>query len=127
MAITLTTPITNANTTRLIIQDVHAFDNTSTMTVTLELRTTAGTDNIVSSRTVVIRNGTSDRVSKGTLSANMRLDEQLLYEPNAVATATGYTDAINAWRGQTTAAARKTALEAQMLTAGTIHSSLTGT
>lgn len=127
MPITLTTAIVNPNGTRLIIQDVHPNDVNSTMTVTLELRTPSGTDHVVSSRTITIRNGVSDRVSRAVLTASQRLEDWLLYEPNVLTTATGYTDAIAAWRGGTTAAGRRTALETQMLAAGTIHSSLTGT
>ena len=127
MPITLSVAITNPNGTRLIIADVHPNDVNSTMTVTLELRTPPLTDHVVSSRTITIRNGASDRISRATLTASQRLEDWLLYEPNVLTTATGYTDAITAWRGGTTAAGRRTALEAQMLSAGTIHSSLTGT
>lgn len=128
MAINLTVPFNVNNGGRLLVFKVAPDDEAAQMGVTLQMRTSvAAGDLVISETTIIIRNGTSDRVSRGTLSAGQGYVGALLYEHSALSTPTGFTDAINAWRGGTSTANRKTALETQMLSAGTIHASLTGT
>ncbi len=128
MSINLTTPFNVNNGARLLVFKVDVRDDDSELTVTLQLRTSvASGDIVVSECALIIRNGASDRISRGTISPGQSYASALLYEPRAVSTPTGFTDAVNAWRGGNSPSNRKVALEAQMLAAGTIHSSLTGT
>lgn len=128
MAINLTTPFNQNNGTRLIVIRVDPRDEDQEMTVTLQMRSSvASGDNVVSEATIVIRNGVSDRVSRATLSAGQPYSMALVPESRVLSTATGFTDAMAAWKGGSNNTGRKAALETQMLSAGTIHSSLTGT
>ncbi len=127
MPINLTTPVAITNGTRLVIADVNPNDAAQSMSITYELRTAPATDLLISTATIVIRNSTSDRVLRGAPPVGAGVQAFLRTELNAVATPTGYTDAINAWRGQATAAARRNALDALGLSAGWVDSSLTGT
>lgn len=128
MSINLTVPFALGNGARLLVLKAEPHDEIAEMTVSLQMRTSvAGGDIVISDVALVIRNGVSDRVSRGVLSAGQNYAGALLYEPRALTTATGFTDAMNAWRGGNSNSNRKVALETQMLAAGTIHSSLTGT
>jgi hypothetical protein len=129
MSITLTTPYALPSSgTRLLITSVRVDDDQQQGFATIELRSAPGTDYVISSQAVVIRNGLSDRVRRNVSPpAGTRIDEALALEQSAVSTPTGYTDAVAAWRGGATPAARRSALEAVALAAGWIDASLTGT
>lgn len=127
MPITLTTPYVIPNGTRIVIGRVHPDEDTEIMTIVIELRTPPATNHILSFRTLMIKNGQCDVVSRATLGANQQVADLLLYQPGVLSLSTGFTDAMNAWRGSASASNRKAALEAWCLSSGVIHSSLTGT
>ncbi len=128
MPITLTVPYTWPNGTRLVIATVNPNDDDSVLTVVIQLRTPPASDHVGSEAVLKIRNGLCGRVSRNTnLGVLGRWNGWLVYEPNVLTVATGYTDAMNAWKAGATPAARRTALETHMLSVGYIHSSLTGT
>jgi hypothetical protein len=129
MALTLTTPFTLANGTRLIITSARPDDDAQILNVSFELRTTVpGGDLVISRKEVSVRNGVSDRIKRNAApAAGTMLFDLLLFEQQVLSTPTGYTDAINAWRAAATPAARRAALEALGLTAGWIDASLAGT
>lgn len=127
MSLTLTTPLSLPNGTRLLISHVDVDDDNSVMNVTFQMRSPVATDLLVSQRVIQVRNGLSDRLSRGGMPPGSSYDTGLVVTPGVQSTPTGYTDAINAWRGGATANARKTALETLGLSAGWIDSTLAGT
>lgn len=130
MPITLTTPFVLQNGTRLVFGKFDFNDETQVMTVPMELRTPPATDAPVARYVLTITNGTCSLLSRQASPAvGLGIDDPTRYIVQSTRTvATGYTDAMTAWRGATnTSSGRKTAMEAHMLSAGHIDSSLTGT
>lgn len=127
MPITLTTPVSVPNGTRLVVDKVRCDDEASEMTIVLQLRSPAGTDNVVSEKVLTIRNGSCDRVSRGVPGSLQGYAEFLSFGLAGLTVAAGYDNAVAIWRAGTTPQARRNALEAHLLSVGYIHSSLTGT
>jgi len=123
----LTTPVTLPNGTRLIIVKVESDDENAVMYVTFQLRSPVATDLLAAQRVVQVKNGLSDRLTRGGLVVGSTYSDALNVFVGVLSTPTGYTDAINAWRAQATANARKVALETLGLSAGWIDSTLAGT
>jgi hypothetical protein len=129
MSLTLTTPYALPNGTRLIVASARPDDDNQVLNMTIEMRSAPGTDIVVSTKSIAVRNGLSDRVKRNSAPvAGTMITEAMLFESQAVSTPTGYTDAMNAIRAAAnTPTARRAALEAAGLTAGWIDASLTGT
>jgi hypothetical protein len=128
MPINLTVALTLPNATRVLVSNVHADEESEVMYLNVEMRTTSATNHVVSTRAIVIRNGVSDQLVRGTLTANGPLTDALQKNNGTLNTPTGFTDALNAWRGNATASGRKAALEAYLLSVGIVDSvSLAGT
>lgn len=128
MPITLTTPFTWPNGTRLVVSRVQPREEQNEMTVVIDLRTPAPTNHIGSSKTLVIRNGLCDRVSRNSSpSALMDWHDFLIFEPSALTLAAGFDNAMAAWKAGANEGVRKAALETHLLSVGVIHASLTGT
>jgi hypothetical protein len=130
MPITLTTAFTVPNGTRLVFGKFDFNDDTSTMTVPMELKTPPATDATVARYVLTITNGTCSLLTRqASPTVGLGLDDPTRWITHSTRTvATGYTDAITAFRGAANNAnARRTAMEAHMLSAGHIDSTLTGT
>lgn len=125
--LSLTTPVTLPNGTRLIISSVSVDDDNAVMGIVIQMRSPPATDLLVAQQLVQVRNGLSDRLSRGAMLPGSQYGDALVIARSVVSTASGYTDAINAWRAQATANARKVALETLGLTAGWIDANLAGT
>ena len=123
----LTTPVSLPNGTRLIISRVDIDDESSVVNVTFQMRSPLATDMLVSQKVIQVKNGLSDRLVRGGLPVGSSYDAAMIAIPGVQSTATGFTDAVNAWRAQATANARKVALETLGLSAGWIDSTLAGT
>jgi hypothetical protein len=128
--ITLTTSFTIPNGTRLEISKPVFDDDASVCVYSVRLLTPLATNAAVTTwQQMVITNTSSDKIER-QMNPPVGLvieDPRRYFVQSSRATGTGYTDAVNAWRGQTTANARKTAWEAHLLSAGHIDASLTGT
>lgn len=123
--ITLTSPkALPANANRWNITRVDVREDENYMLVTVTLRTPAATNNIVSTAYIEVRNGTSTKVSYVAPISGLPLSESLAVSP--VSTPTGFDDAMNVWRAGGTNNARKTALEAHLLTANIVDSASMG-
>lgn len=121
MAHNLTTPITINNVTRIIAQRPDINDDTSVMTVPLEIRTTAGSDHVVGRKVVTIRNGLCDQLVRATPAAGMAVEDLVSVSVNALNLASGFTTALAAWAGGGASAGNKrTALEGALRTLGVI-------
>ncbi len=123
--ITLTTSHLLGSATKWQILDVQPNDTNAVAYVTIVLLN--ATNLVVSQKTIAIHDGTSDKLDFTTPQVGQSLQEALLFSPSALSTPTGYTDAVNAWRaGGATAALRRTALEAHLLSVGYMGSTLAG-
>lgn len=128
MPINLTTPFTWPNGTRLVIDRVRLDEEDLIMTVVIQLRTPGVSNHVGAEKTISIRNGTCDRISRNATPGDlMRWDDWIVFEPRALNVPTGYDAAANAWKAGANPAARRVALEAHLLSVGYIHASLTGT
>lgn len=117
------------NGTRLVFGRFDFDDEQQVMTVPVELRSPNATDVLYARVTMILRNGESSLLSRQTnppagLAAN---DPARYFIQTTRNAASGYTDAMGVARGAAnTPGGRKNALEAHMLTAGHIDSSLAG-
>lgn len=128
MPITLTAPFTWPNGTRLVIDKVSPNDEDAVLTVVIQLRTPPASNHVGTEKVLKVRNGACDRLSRNASPGDlMRWDGWLIHEPGALTLASGYDNAMNAWRSGANAQARRAALEAHLLAVGVIHSSLAGT
>lgn len=127
MALTLTTPFTAPNGTRLVITSARVDDDAAVAFVTVEIRSAVATDLVLARRTLAVRNGPCDRIKRNAApSAGQTYDEAAVVFEQGINLPTAYTDAVAAWRSGATPAARRAALEAQGLTSGWIDASLNG-
>lgn len=128
--ITLTTPFAIPNGTRLEISKPLFDDDTQVCVYSVRLLTPNATNaQVVTWQQLVITNVTSDRIERqGSPAAGLVIEDPRRYFiQSSRATAGAYTNAVNVWRAEATPAARKTAWEAHLLSAGHIDATLTGT
>ena len=128
MTIALTTPIAIPNVQRWAVANVSIDDNNSVMLADVNLLTSAGTGQVAARARVAIYNfatgGLSTSISVVTPLSGSDVTSILSF--STLSLATGYTDAVTAWRGGATSAARKTALEAFLLSSGICGAGLAG-
>lgn len=124
--ITMTTARPLGSALKWMISAIEQNDAINVAQVTIALLN--GANVVVSSKAINIRDGISDKLSYNVNpQAGQSMLDALLLSEQAMSTPTGYTDAVNAWRaGGATAAARRTALEAHVLTVGYLDSTLAG-
>lgn len=131
MPITLTTTFTLPNGARMEFPKWRFDDDSEIWTVPFELRTTVPTNRrLITAGILFITNGTCSLLSRNASPAvGLNIDDFAHYfVQTARQVATGYTDARAVERGAAnTPAARRTALEAHLFSAGHIDSSLAGT
>ncbi len=125
--ITLTTAFPVPNGTRLLITSVSPDDDNDILRVMVTLRSPAGSSHKYSDVVLNIRNGLCDRVSRGVMGADQGTQAALLYERDALTVASGFTNALAAWKAPASRALRLQALETHLLSTGVIHANLTGT
>lgn len=125
MPINLTTPFTLSNGTRLVISRPVVDEDAQTISFTISLRTAPGgtpPDSTVSDKRLQIRSGGGDQVSRNASPvAGGRHDDLLIFTPNGVVTANAFTNAYTALK------TNRATFEAHLLSAGYVHSTLTGT
>lgn len=125
MPINLTTPFAVTNFGRLVINQIRVDEDAQLLNFTVNLRTAIGgspPDSTVASVRLQIRAGSGDQVRRNTApTAGGRHDDLLLLFPQAVTTASAFTNAYAAMKTS------RAALEAHLLAAGYIHSTLAGT
>jgi len=132
MAISLITGFTLNNGMRLEFPRITDLDDdVGVWTVRVELRTSIPNGNRLIARTVIhVRDGACSMLSRqASPAAGLNIDDPLHYFVVSGRTvATGYTDAALAMKNAAnTPAARRTALEALLYSAGHLDSSLAGT
>lgn len=130
MAITLETAYNLPNGSRLVFGRFDFDDDKSELSVPLELRSPPATNAMICRTVMVIRNGVCTHIARQTNpTAGLNIEDPMRHF--AITTRdvpTGYTDAKAAERAaQNTPNSRRQALEAHLLLAGHIHSSLVGT
>lgn len=128
MPINLTTPFAIPNGTRLVFARFEFDDDQETLEVPIELRTPGATDARVAGFRMIIRNGACTHVARQAAPPpGLALGDVSRYFVFSERTVpSGYADAVNAWRSAGTPGQRRAALEAHLLAAGHIHSSLGG-
>lgn len=127
MAGNLTTPVTIPNGTRLIFGPFSFDDDNGVLTVPVQLRTAPSADALICQTTMVIRDGESTKIARQASPAVglgvEDIQRHLIITTRT--TPTGYTDAFTAMRAATnTKGARRTALEAHMLSVGHVDATL---
>lgn len=128
MAITLTTPYSFPNCTRWLVTGFTTDENAQVAQVVVRFASASGTNLTAQNVKLVIRNGLCDRVVRNSAPAANGLLGDVALQASALNLASGYTNAINAWRvGGATPALRAAALEAHLLSVGIIDATLTGT
>lgn len=125
MAINLTTPFTLSNGTRLVVSKPVIDEDGQTLTFTVAMRTATGgspPDCNISRKTLQIRAGGGDQVQRNAAPvAGGDHDDVLIFVPNGVTAASAFTNAYTQLKTS------RAAFEAHLLSAGYIHSTLTGT
>ena len=124
MAINLTTPFTLTNGARLVFNGIRVDEDASTLDFTVNLRhAVAGTppDTNIATKRLQIRATGGDQVQRGVPIAGGSHEDHLLFVANAVSVASAFVNAYAALK------ASRAAFEAHLLSAGYVHSSLTGT
>lgn len=124
MTVNLNVNINLPNATRWMVNTVQVDDDAARMTVLIQLRTTGVTDLIVYEIPLTVINGVSSKLSRAVPTPLQSVTSVL--SVGSLSTPTGFTDAMNAWKGGGNANARKTALEAYLLSSGIVDSSLAG-
>lgn len=125
----LTTTFNLPAGSRLDIKPSNIDDDLQTMLVSITLMSAPGTGTPIAMVTLELTNIESDKIARQASPAVGLVihDRDRYFIRSRRATPTGFTDAINAWRGGATMAARRTALEQHMLAAGHLDATLTGT
>lgn len=125
MAINLTTSFTLTNGTRLVISKPIVDEDASTISFTVALRTAVGgtpPDTNISQKRLQIRAAGGDQVQRNAAPvAGGDHDDLLIFVPSGVTGASAFTNAYTQLKTS------RAAFEAHLLSAGYIHSSLTGT
>jgi hypothetical protein len=127
--LTLTTSFNLPAGSRLDIKPTTIDDEAQTMLVTVTLMSAPGTGSAIAMTTLELTNVESDKLARQTNPAVGMVihDRDRYFLRTRRATPTGFTDALTAWRGGATMAARRTALEQHLLAAGHLDATLTGT
>lgn len=127
MPITLATPVTPAAGTRVgIFTPAYEDEINGVYVVELQLRTASGTNQVISSTRVNVRNGRSDRIVRGSPVAGEPQAAFLKLERDVLATPTGYDQLVAAVDAQTTKAAKRTAAEGVLVSLGVIDPTTLG-
>lgn len=129
MTITLTTPLPVPNVTRWFVSSVRADDDNAVMTIQIDFRSAPATNQLLTRASLQIFNlitgGSSNKISRQIPIVGGNSSDVLTV--SQISLPTGYDDAVAAWRGGNTPAARKSALETYLLSSGIVDSTLTGT
>jgi len=129
MTIALTTPVSIPNVQRWNVANIQVDDEKGSMLVDVEVRTSGATNQIAARARIVIFNfatgGLTTKLS--FVTPLLGADVTSILSFGQLNLATGYTDAVAAWKGGATSAARKAALEAFLLSSGICDSTFAGT
>lgn len=124
MARNLTTPFAISNGARMRYSLLHLHVEAQEIVVEATMRTAPGgapPDSEVSTRRFRIRNGRSDRLSRGAVLSGGSLRGALTVEEDVVSSPTGFTDALTAYRQS------DNAFENHVATAGYVAANLAST
>lgn len=122
MPLNLTSGVTLPNIMRLVAQKPFIDDDNNFMSVPIQIRTNAGSDLFITTKTLNITNGKTDQMIRNpTPTPGTAVTDLILVIPGNILTPTGFTDALAAWvGGGASATSKRNALENALKAMGAV-------